>query len=104
MLGKNPVGKKEMEAPIITADEIMKPSSERPKDGPKQKGVPSEPHPMDRRSGTGRGYLTIILDFRKEMRKGGQGKRNWGTYQDDMKYYGEDDVSHSEEEYEEEAQ
>ncbi len=32
-------------------------SEKHPKDGPKQKGVPAEPHPLDRHSGTGRGYI-----------------------------------------------
>jgi hypothetical protein len=48
-----------------------------PKEGPKvNKGVSSEPHPLDRHSGTGRG---------KEIRKGGAGRRNYGTYMDDLR-------------------
>lgn len=42
----------------------------------KHKGVQAEAHPLDRRSGTGRG---------KEMRKAGVGRHNWGTYQDEFK-------------------
>jgi len=40
------------------------------KDQKVDKKVSAEPHPLDRRSGTGRG---------KELRKGGAGKNNWGT-------------------------
>lgn len=45
-----------------------------PKDGKPDRKVSAEPHPKDRQSGTGRG---------REMRKGGQGRSNWGTYKDD---------------------
>lgn len=46
------------------------------REGPKPfKGVPAEPHPMDRKSGTGRG---------KEVSKSGAGRRNWGTPSDDL--------------------
>ncbi len=48
----------------------------RPSEGAKVKGVAEEPHPLDRRSGTGRG---------KELRKEGGGRHNWGTYKDDFK-------------------
>jgi len=37
--------------------------------------VSGEAHPNDRQSGTGRG---------KEMRKGGAGKANWGTFKDEL--------------------
>jgi hypothetical protein len=47
-----------------------------PKESKPDRKVSSEPHPKDRQSGTGRG---------REMRKGGQGKANWGTYKDDLK-------------------
>lgn len=40
------------------------------------KQVSAEAHPLDRRSGTGRG---------KEESKKGAGKGNWGTYKDDNK-------------------
>jgi len=49
--------------------------------------VSSEPHPKDRQSGTGRG---------KEMRKGGQGKSNWGTYKDDLKDQAENEEKNQE--------
>lgn len=41
-----------------------------------EKGVPAEPHPIDRRSGTGRG---------KEDKKKGGGQSNWGNLNDDLK-------------------
>lgn len=46
------------------------------KDGKPDRKVSSDPHPKDKQSGTGRG---------REMRKGGQGKSNWGTYKDDLR-------------------
>lgn len=52
-----------------------------PKEGPKSKGVPAEPHPLDRRSGTGIG---------KESKKGGAGSRNWGSEKDEVKNVLED--------------
>lgn len=47
-----------------------------PRDAKPDRKVSGEPHPKDRQSGTGRG---------KEMRKGGQGNSNWGTYKDDLR-------------------
>ena len=55
------------------------------------KGISSEPHPKDRESGTGRGYVINQYWNRKEMRKNGVGKNNWGTYKDDLKDYGFED-------------
>lgn len=46
----------------------------------KDKGVSGEPHPLDRRSGTGMG---------KEMKKEGGGRRNWGNYKNEYNEYPE---------------
>ena len=73
---KNPaeaVGATSTHEPVEQAKEDAK-RTKYAKDGKPDRKVSSEPHPKDRQSGTGRG---------REMRKGGQGKSNWGTYKDD---------------------
>jgi len=50
---------------------LKKKKKERP-----QKGVPSDPHPQDRHSGTGIGGVE------KKFRKGGGGPGNYGTVKD----------------------
>ena len=52
----------------------------------KLKGVPAEPHPLDRHSGTG---------IHSKPRKSGQGCANWGTYKDDLKVYYEEEYEES---------
>lgn len=60
-----------------------KDNNQRPKyvkDGVKPKGVPAEPHPQDRHSGTG--YSGVD---KRHLRKDGAGKRNYGTVKDEVK-------------------
>ena len=64
------------EPPVESKTHVHKDSGKHPNDEKKDKKVTSEPHPQDKHSGTGRG---------KEMRKGGAGKANWGTMEDDLK-------------------
>ncbi|CAD8188337.1 unnamed protein product [Paramecium pentaurelia] len=61
---------------IIPVEQVQKENTKHDNPAPKQKGVPSDPHPKDRQSGTGRG---------KEQRKEGGGRNNWGNYKDDLK-------------------
>ncbi|EGR34292.1 hypothetical protein IMG5_017670, partial [Ichthyophthirius multifiliis] len=56
-----------------------KPRVNKERDERKHKGVPSEPHPQDRHSGTG------IPAFQKnQFRKDGGGKGNYGTIKDEI--------------------
>eukprot|EP00828_Plagiopyla_frontata_P030354 TRINITY_DN3952_c0_g2_i12.p1 TRINITY_DN3952_c0_g2~~TRINITY_DN3952_c0_g2_i12.p1 ORF type:complete len:233 (-),score=56.98 TRINITY_DN3952_c0_g2_i12:105-803(-) len=55
---------------------VEKPKKDQVKQPQKPKGVSAEPHPLDRRSGTGMG---------KEPKKQGGGGMNWGTYKDELK-------------------
>ena len=66
---------------------VEKPKQEKIKQPQKQKGVSAEPHPLDRRSGTGIGELSIeIYIFEgKEPKKQGGGGHNWGNYKDELK-------------------
>lgn len=82
--GDKPLPKKTVQKPGYTveyqpkfADDKEHHHEKGPREGPKPfKGVSAEPHPLDRRSGTGRG---------KEVSKGGAGRRNWGTSEDEVK-------------------
>ncbi|CAD8184888.1 unnamed protein product [Paramecium octaurelia] len=61
---------------VIPVEQVQKENTKHDNPAPKNKGVPAEPHPKDRQSGTGRG---------KEQRKEGGGRNNWGNYKDDLK-------------------
>eukprot|EP00828_Plagiopyla_frontata_P048725 TRINITY_DN944_c0_g1_i6.p1 TRINITY_DN944_c0_g1~~TRINITY_DN944_c0_g1_i6.p1 ORF type:complete len:438 (-),score=119.70 TRINITY_DN944_c0_g1_i6:72-1226(-) len=65
------------------AEKIGKPEAQHqdhPKGKPVSKKVTEEPHPLDRRSGTGRG---------QELKKRGGGAGNWGNYKDELKVQGQ---------------
>eukprot|EP00828_Plagiopyla_frontata_P030356 TRINITY_DN3952_c0_g2_i18.p2 TRINITY_DN3952_c0_g2~~TRINITY_DN3952_c0_g2_i18.p2 ORF type:complete len:204 (-),score=71.68 TRINITY_DN3952_c0_g2_i18:66-677(-) len=70
----------ELPALIQNAEKVVqKPQQEggnKQKQPQKPKGVSAEPHPLDRRSGTGMG---------KEPKKQGGGGGNWGSYKDELK-------------------
>jgi len=70
-------GQRERKEGDNTEEKVHKDNSQRPKhlkDGVKSKGVPAEPHPQDRKSGT----VFSGVD-KKKLRKDGGGRGNYGT-------------------------
>lgn len=73
----NTRGHRERKEGDNTEEKVHKDNSQRPKhlkDGVKSKGVPAEPHPQDRKSGTGFSGVD-----KKKFRKDGGGRGNFGT-------------------------
>lgn len=73
----NTRGHRERKEGEHTEEKVHKDNSQRPKhlkEGVKSKGVPAEPHPQDRKSGTGFSGVD-----KKKFRKDGGGRGNYGT-------------------------
>jgi len=81
------------ESGVVNKDQHLKPKADR-----KLKGVPAEPHPLDRKSGTGQN------PWDKKAKRGGGGKFNTGTVNDDLKAGEEPESANKEEGEGEEAE
>lgn len=91
---KAPVNK----GPAQEASAANKEQHSKAKESRKLKGVPSEPHPLDRKSGTGQN------PWDKKAKRGGGGKFNTGTINDDLKAGEEPESANKEEGEPEEAE
>jgi hypothetical protein len=84
--------------PTQEAGAANKEQHTKPKENRKLKGVPAEPHPLDRKSGTGQN------PWDKKAKRGGGGKFNTGTVGDELKAGDEPESANKEEGEGEEAE
>lgn len=86
----NTRGHRERKEGDNTEEKVHKDNSQRPKhlkEGVKSKGVPAEPHPQDRKSGTGFSGVD-----KKKFRKDGGGRGNYGTIKGEVEQIKEEPV------------